>query len=140
MDAVLAAGGLAAPRIIPSVAAGASTSGFPSPAADFAGLRLSLDEHLIEHWQATFFLQAGDDHPDLGIQASDILVVDRAITPRDGVIVIATFDDELRLCQLHRRQEGILLRSGKPGTLDVLLNEERELSVWGVVRWAIHRL
>lgn len=32
-------------------------AGFPSPAADYYEERLSLDEHLIEHKEATFFVR-----------------------------------------------------------------------------------
>ena len=57
--------------------------GFPSPASDYTEDRLSLDEHLIEHREATFFVTAMGSMPDFGIHNGDILVVDRAIDPVD---------------------------------------------------------
>ncbi|MCF8151664.1 MAG: hypothetical protein K9K30_08275 [Burkholderiaceae bacterium] len=32
-------------------------AGFPSPATDYVEDQLSLDEHLIEHQEATFFVR-----------------------------------------------------------------------------------
>ncbi|MDP1957219.1 MAG: S24 family peptidase, partial [Rhodocyclaceae bacterium] len=57
--------------------------GFPSPAADFVEERLSLDEHLIEHREATFFVRvAGHSMTGFGIHDGDLLVVDRALGQR----------------------------------------------------------
>lgn len=36
--------------------------GFPSPAADYAESRISLDQQLIRHPSATYFMRAADSH------------------------------------------------------------------------------
>ncbi len=114
-------------------------AGFPSPAADFIEDRLSLDEHLIEHRAATFFVRvAGHSMTGFGIHDGDLLVVDRSITPANRSVVIAVVDGEFTVKQLCRIPDGVLLRSNAPGHGDILVGPDQELTVWGVVRWSIH--
>jgi DNA polymerase V len=116
-------------------------AGFPSPAADFAEGRLSLDEHLIEHQEATFFVRVtGHSMTGFGIHDGDLLVVDRAIHPADKSVVIAVVDGEFAVKQLCRIPDGVLLRSHGAGHGDILVGPEQELTVWGVVRWSIHAI
>ena len=50
-------------------------AGFPSPAED----------HLVQHPQATFLLRVrGESVRDAGIFDGDVVLVDRAINPKDG--------------------------------------------------------
>ncbi|MDD5177566.1 MAG: translesion error-prone DNA polymerase V autoproteolytic subunit [Sterolibacterium sp.] len=114
-------------------------AGFPSPAADFAEEHLSLDERLIEHREATFFVRvAGHSMTGFGIYDGDLLVVDRALQPADRSVVIAVVDGEFTVKQLCHIPQGVLLRSGAEGHGDILVAEDQELAVWGVVRWSIH--
>jgi DNA polymerase V len=116
-------------------------AGFPSPATDYYEERLSLDEHLVEHREATFFVRVqGHSMTGFGIHDGDLLVVDRALEPQDRSIIIAVVDGGFTVKQLCRIPHGILLRSGAPGYKDILVADEQELSVWGVVRWSIHRV
>ena len=99
--------------------------GFPSPAADYTELGISLDRSLIEHPEATFFFRAaGSAMEEAGIFDGDLLVVDRSITPAPGHLVVAVADGEF-----------VIRRSRELSAGDFA-----EVSVWGVVRWAIHRL
>jgi DNA polymerase V len=116
-------------------------AGFPSPAADFVEDRLSLDEHLIEHREATFFVRVtGQSMTGFGIHDGDLLVVDRAVDATDRSVVIAVVDGAFTVKQLCRIPDGVLLRSSGKGHGDILVGPEQELTVWGVVRWAIHRV
>lgn len=116
-------------------------AGFPSPATDYYEERLSLDEHLIEHKEATFFVRVrGGSMVGFGIHDGDLLVVDRALNPADHSVVIAVLDGQFTVKQLCRLQDGILLRSGAPGHGDILVSGEQQLDVWGVVRWSVHKV
>ena len=116
-------------------------AGFPSPAADYYEERLSLDEHLIEHREATFFVRVqGHSMTGFGIHDGDLLVVDRALDPQDRNVVIAVVDGGFTVKQLCRIPDGILLRSGANGHRDILVSGDQDLQVWGVVRWAIHKV
>lgn len=116
-------------------------AGFPSPAADYFEDCLSLDEHLIEHKEATFFVRVqGHSMTGFGIHDGDLLVVDRALDPADRCVVIAVVDGAFTIKQLCRLPNGILLRSGAKGHRDILVSGDQELTVWGVVRWSIHQV
>lgn len=58
--------------------------GFPSPAADYVESRISLDQQLIRHPSATYFMRAADSHHREGILQGALLVVDSSLTPVDG--------------------------------------------------------
>ena len=71
-------------------------AGFPSPADDFIDKTLDLNEFLISHPEATFFVRVyGDSMRDAGLSTGDILVVDRALEPVHNRIVIAALNGEL---------------------------------------------
>lgn len=64
-------------------------AGFPNPATDTTQERLSLDKLLISHPVSTFFLRVqGNGGEDRGIFNGDIVVVDRALSPRRTDLVI----------------------------------------------------
>lgn len=116
-------------------------AGFPSPATDFAEDSLNLDDYLIEHQEATFFVRVtGNSMTGFGIHDGDLLVVDRSKTPADRQIIVAVIDGAFTVKQLCRIPDGVLLRSHGSGHGDILVSEEQELTVWGVVRWAIHKV
>ncbi len=75
-----------------------------------------MDEHLIEHKEATFFVRVqGHSMTGFGIHDGDLLVVDRALDLADRSVVIAVVDGGFTVKQLCRIPNGILLRSGNPG-------------------------
>ena len=74
-------------------------AGFPSPADDYIESDLDLNEHLIVHPAATYFVKAsGNSVIGAGIHDGALLIVDRALEPRDGSVVIAgtAFKSSLR--------------------------------------------
>ena len=116
-------------------------AGFPSPADDYTEGRISLDKQLIRNKEATFFLRVeGDSMQGLGILHGDLLVVDRSIDAAHTDIVIAVVDGELTVKQLTRTPQGCVLRAANPAYPDIVIGADQELTVWGVVRWAIHKV
>ena len=79
-------------------------AGFPSPAEQYVEAPLDLNQLLISRPAATFFLRvAGDSMIDAGIFEGDILVVDRSIEAKDGMIVVACVDGEFTVKTLKKR-------------------------------------
>lgn len=65
-------------------------AGFPSPADDYLDMDLNLHDYLVQHPSATFCVRAiGDSMVDAGIQSSDVMVIDRALTPKNNDIILA---------------------------------------------------
>ncbi|MGE4538082.1 MAG: LexA family protein [Desulfovibrio sp.] len=115
-------------------------AGFPSPAEDYIDKKLDLNEQLVRHPAATFFVRVdGDSMRDAGVASGDILVVDRAVEPRDGHIVIAALDGELTVKRLRRKNGQVLLVPENPDYAPVPVGPEASFEVWGVVTYIIHK-
>lgn len=109
-------------------------AGFPSPAEDLGAQRIDLAQMLITHAQATYFLRAsGTSMVEAGIFDKDILVVDRAIKPRHGHIVVAIVDGDFTVKQLYQRQGRTKLKAANPTFSDIVPKEGQTIEVWGVV-------
>jgi DNA polymerase V len=116
-------------------------AGFPSPADDYVERRLSLDEHLIQHKESTFFMRvAGHSMRGLGIFDGDLLVVDRSVPATHGCVVVAVVDGEFTVKQLLYTAQGKVLRAAHPDYPEMAVKPEQEFSVWGVVQWNVHRV
>lgn len=115
-------------------------AGFPSPAEDFAVNRLDLTQILVTHPQATFLLRvAGTSMRDAGIDEGDTLVVDRAIKPQHGHVVVAVVDGEFTVKYLHQRAGRLRLKAANPTFPDIIPKDGQTIEVWGVVSSCIKR-
>jgi DNA polymerase V len=108
-------------------------AGFPSPAEDYLVKRIDLNAILITHPQATFvFRVAGDSMREYGIFDGDMLLIDRAIKPCHGHIVVAVVDGEYAVKQLYLRSGRLKLKAGNPTYPDIVPSDGQTVEVWGV--------
>lgn len=117
-------------------------AGFPSPADDYMEAQLDLNELLIKHPAASFFVRAsGDSMIDVGIHDNDILIVDRSIEPRHGKIVIAALNGQLTVKRLSiSKEDKIYLLPENEKFPAIEVNPENDIHIWGVVTNVIHSL
>jgi len=116
-------------------------AGFPSPADDYVEKTLDLNELLVTQPAATFFGRAeGVSMINAGIFPNDILVINRAIEPTPGKIVICAVNGELTVKRLGRDGELWVLKAENPDYPDIPLHDELDMVIWGVVTHAIHSL
>ncbi|EFN4373218.1 translesion error-prone DNA polymerase V autoproteolytic subunit [Escherichia coli] len=107
--------------------------GFPSPAADYVEQRIDLNQLLIQHPSATYFVKAsGDSMIDGGISDGDLLIVDSAITDSHGDIVIAAVDGEFTVKKLQLRPTVQLIPMNSAYS-PITISSEDTLDVFGVV-------
>lgn len=119
----------------------AISAGFPSPAEDEMESKLDLNELLIKHPAATFFLRVtGSSMIKAGIYHNDILVVDRSIEPVHGKIVIAALNGELTVKRLSIRGRCVQLVAENDGYPAIDITEEMDMRIWGVVTSVIHHV
>lgn len=119
---------------------GTVPAGFPSPAADFAVKRHDLNELLITHPAATFMWQArGLSMIELGIADGDVLVVNRALNPKHGDVVVAEVNGDFTVKQLFKRNGMVQLRSGNPTFPPMLFGDGQTMTICGVVTATIKR-
>lgn len=125
---------LAIPEFLESVQAG-----FPSPAQDHVERTLDLNELCIVHPAATFFVRAqGESMIDGGIHPNDVLVIDRALEPRHGDVIVATVHGEFTVKRLELRPR-LRLVPDNPAYTPIEPTDENGFEVFGVVTHAIHR-
>lgn len=117
------------------------SAGFPSPADDYIESRIDLNEMLIKHPSATFFLKvAGESMINAGIHPEDTLIVDRSLSPRNNSIIIAAVNGELTVKRLRRENGRNLLTPENPSFPVFEIMPEMDFEIWGVVTHVIHPL
>lgn len=115
-------------------------AGFPSPAEDYIDKHLDLNTHVVRHPAATFFVRAtGESMAGASIGHGDILVVDRALDPVHGRIVIAVLDGELTVKRLRRQNGRMFLEPANPAFERIEIRPEADFEIWGVVTYIIHK-
>lgn len=111
--------------------------GFPSPAADYVEQRIDLNELLIHHPSATYFVKAsGDSMIEAGISDGDLLVVDSSRTAVHGDIVIAAVDGEFTVKRLQLRPR-IQLNPMNNAYSPIIVSNEDTLDIFGVVTFIV---
>ncbi len=116
-------------------------AGFPSPADDYMEGKLDLNEHLVKHPAATFFVRAaGYSMIKAGIHPGDILVVDRSIEAKHGKIVIAVVDGQLTVKRLHKSVQETYLMPENEEFEPIRFEEDSEVVIWGVVTNVLHEV
>lgn len=115
-------------------------AGFPSPAEDHQVERIELMSQLVKHPQATFYVRIqGDSMRDAGILDGSVVLVDKAIKPQHGHIVIAVVDGDFTCKRLHQRSGTMRLKAENPAYPDIVPKEAQTVEVWGVVVATIHQ-
>ena len=115
-------------------------AGFPSPATDYIEEDVDLNIHLIKNVPATFIIRVqGKSMTDIGINDGDLLVVDKSLKPKNFSTVIANVYDELVVKNFVKEKNEQFLTSGSKKFEDrILINEEADVFIWGVVTYVIH--
>lgn len=115
-------------------------AGFPSPAEDHIEEKLDLNRLMVEHPAATFFLRVeGESMENANIQPGDILVVNRALTPQNGQIIVAVLNGEFTVKRLKKKENRLYLLPENPAFPTLEITSETEFQIWGVVTFIIHK-
>lgn len=109
-------------------------AGFPAPGDDLVEKPLDINDLLIDNPTATFFVKVeGDSMEGAKIFSGDILVVDRSITPVTNKIVVAAIYGEMVVKRLVIQSNGTFLMSEKEGYEPIVVSNNDDCFVWGVV-------
>ena len=116
-------------------------AGFPSPADDFVEKSLDLNELLIEHPAATFFVRVqGTSMKDAHIHDGDVLIVDKSKEAVSGSIVVAVLNGEFTVKRIQMQGEAVLLVPENKKFAPIAVTREMDFQVWGVVTYVIHKI
>ena len=116
------------------------SAGFPSPADDYVEGHLDLHELTGALSPSCYWMQAeGESMVGAGILSGDRLLVDRAVEPQNGDVVVAAVDGELTVKRFSQRgRRPPVLLAANPNYPSIELCEGQELVVWGVVTYVLH--
>lgn len=135
---VIAAGSSLLTVLISPVAVAA---GYPSPAQDYFDGRIDLNEHLIKDITSTYVVRvSGNSMEGAGISDGDELIVDRALDPKDGSVVIAVLDGELTIKRLRITPHGVVLQAENANYPDIRVAAMSDLIIWGVATRCLHHV
>ena len=115
-------------------------AGFPSPATDYIEEDVDLNIHLIKNVPATFIIRVqGKSMMDVGIYDGDLLVVDKSLKPKNFSTVVANVHDELVVKNfVKEKDEQFLTSSSKKIEDKIIINNDSEIFIWGIVTYVIH--
>lgn len=109
-------------------------AGFPSPGDDHIERILDINDLVVKNPASTFFVRVeGDSMIGIGIFSNDVLVVDRSITPKDGVVVVAAVYGEMVVKRLVEQGSTHVLVSENENYKPIVVSENDDCFIWGVV-------
>ena len=113
-------------------------AGFPSPADDYMHETLDFNRDYIKHPEASFYGEVeGDSMKDAGIFDGDRVIIDRAVEPHDGSIVLAWMGSDgftMKYLDLTHKKDGYIeLRPANPAYPTFRIEAGDNFEVWGVV-------
>lgn len=116
-------------------------AGFPSPADDNIEDTIDLNEQFIRKPETSFLVKVqGDSMKNVGIYNGDMLVIDKSLNAKDKDIVIAAIDGELTVKRLSMKSTGTWLVPENDDYDPILVREESDLVIWGVVTSVLRHL
>ena len=116
-------------------------AGFPSPAQDYVDEGIDLNRELIRHPASTFCARvAGDSMRDCGIDDGDLLIIDKALTPKEGSVAVCFVDGEFTLKRISVRADGIWLEPANPHYPALHVTDGSNFQVWGIVSYVVKRM
>ena len=117
-------------------------AGFPSSVHGTFTESIDLNKELVPHPATTFYARAvGDSMVGCGIGDGDLLVIDKAIEPREGDIVVAFIDGEFTLKRVKLDPAGscLWLMPANDEYKPIKVTEDNHFIVWGVLTYNIKR-
>ncbi|MBR5744426.1 MAG: peptidase S24, partial [Muribaculaceae bacterium] len=74
-----------------------------------------------------------------GIEEGDILVIDKSLEPTNGDLAVCQVDGEFTLKRLNIQKDRILLMPSSPNYQPIVVTEENQFMIWGIVTYTIKR-
>ncbi|MDO8971978.1 MAG: translesion error-prone DNA polymerase V autoproteolytic subunit [Saprospiraceae bacterium] len=119
---------------------GSVCAGFPSPADDYLETRIDLRKELIKNPDATFVMRVqGDSMAGDGIDDGDVLIIDRSVKPGNGAVAVCYLNNTFTVKRLEMRGGRIRLLAANPAYPPIEIQENDELTIWGVVTYVIKK-
>ena len=116
-------------------------AGFPSPAQDFMENSIDLNRDLVLHPESTFYARVvGDSMVEADVEEGDILVVDKSLDVKDGIMAVCILNGEFTVKYLHVYDDHIELVPANSSYKSIRVSESDDFEVWGTVTYVIKRM
>ena len=111
------------------------------PAQDYFDGWINLNDRLIKDVTSTYIIRvSGHSMEVAGISDGDELIVNRALEPKGGSIVVAVLDGELTVKRLRITPTGDILQAENPDYPDIRVPELASQEIWGTASASLHHL
>ncbi|GEQ86190.1 protein impA [Patiriisocius marinistellae] len=98
-------------------------TGFPSPATHYLEPSIDLNKELTQQKDATFYVRVeGDAWSQFSILNNDVLIIDKAITPRAGDLALVVEEGDFNVIYIP------------------LSSSTHSFTLWGVITYIIHKV
>ena len=121
--------------------ASSPSAGFPAPGDDQVERVLDINDLVVQNPASTFFVRVeGDSMEGAGIFSGDVLVIDRSKDVKDGRIVVAAVNGEMVVKRFsHKQGSQPLLISENEAYAPIVVGEDEDCTVWGVVTGSVRQ-
>lgn len=125
---------------LPLIASPRAT-GFTQPTTDYEEAGIDFNRLLYRHPAATFIMRVAHDGLNgSDLLANDLVIIDAALTPQSGDLVVAQIEDAFLLCRFEWQDGAILLLPENAGYQPLLVTPETAPDVlFGVCTYILHR-
>lgn len=118
---------------------GAANAGFPSPAADFTGQRIDLNQLCINNPESTFLAKAVGDSMNQDFREGDLLVVDSSLEYEDNRIALIFTDGDFTVKRIRIEEERMFLVSSNKDFPPIEVMPESEIRIFGIITWSLRK-
>jgi DNA polymerase V len=96
---------------------------------------------MIKDITSTYVVRVcGESMEGAGISDGDELIVNRALEPVDGSVVVAVLDGELTIKRLRITATGVVLQAENPAFPDIRVPALSDLVIWGTATRCLHHV
>jgi DNA polymerase V len=125
---------------LPLIASPRAT-GFTQPTTDYVEAGIDFNRLIYRHPAATYIMKVTQDGLNgSDLLANDLVIIDAALPPQPGDLVVAQIGDDFLLCRFDHQEQAILLTPENPHYQPLIVTGELEPScLFGVVAYILHR-
>lgn len=116
-------------------------SGFSTLLENFIERPLDLNELLVAHPAATFFVRAtGTSLEGAGIKTNDILIVDRSLFIAHNKLAVIRLQEEFTIKRIILRDAKMFIADDSCIDKPLEITQDTDCEVWGIITFIIHQV
>jgi DNA polymerase V len=109
------------------------SSGLFNVAEDYSSNLLSLDDWLLQGKNSRFFFRATGEAMAPLVLSNDVLIIDRALTPKSGDLIICSLGEDYLCRRFIRDAQGTRLVPAHPRHPTLNISRDSDFIIFGVV-------